>query len=101
MLWFDGAPAIPSNYARLRVLSAQEMALARAAAYVADAAADPSEPVRRAGLDNCTDPPPPDDMRDWRIRVLPVPARQSDPQRPRPHIVTQFSGRECRERWAL
>jgi hypothetical protein len=67
MLWFDGAPAIPSNYARLRVLSAQEMALARAAAYVADDAADPSEPVRRAGLDNCTDPPTFSDMQDWRI----------------------------------
>jgi hypothetical protein len=71
MIWFDAAPPIPLDYPALRALSAEEIEHARKAGYVADGV-DPSAPVRRAGLNNDTDAPPPDDIRDWRIRTYVV-----------------------------
>jgi hypothetical protein len=72
VIQFDAAPAIPSNYPRLReALTAEEIGLARAAGYVADGT-DPRSSVRRAGLDNLGEQPALDDIQDWRTRIYAV-----------------------------
>jgi len=72
VIQFDAAPAIPSDYPRLRhALSDEEINRAREAGYVADGM-DLQIEVRRAGLDNCGELPPLDDILDWRIRVYVV-----------------------------
>jgi hypothetical protein len=68
MRQFDAAPAIPSTYVRLRSLTAEEVAQARAAGYVADLA-DLAKLICRSGLDNLADDPPPEDTADWRVRI--------------------------------
>jgi hypothetical protein len=71
MKQFDAAPPVPLDYDRLRALSPIEIALARDASYVA-ATVDPVLPVQRAGLDNCAEPRPDEDLRDWRARMCVV-----------------------------
>ncbi|HLY44429.1 MAG TPA: hypothetical protein VKQ73_02525 [Stellaceae bacterium] len=68
MIQFDAAPPVPLDYPLLRALTPGEIGLARAAGYVADGV-DPGAPVRRAGRDNCTEPSPDNDLRDWRTRM--------------------------------
>lgn len=68
MIQFDAAPAVPSDYPRLNALDSHEIDQARLAAYVVDSA-NPSEPVQRAGADNCTETRADDDMGDWRTRM--------------------------------
>lgn len=67
MIEFDAAPAIPLNYHRLRALSPEEIQLARSSGYIAQSV-DPSDPVRRTGIDNYSQPLL-GDIRDWRTRV--------------------------------
>jgi hypothetical protein len=68
MRQFDAAPPVPLDYPRLAALTHGELELAQAAGYVAEKV-DPQKPVRRAGLDNLGEPPPEDDLRDWRTRM--------------------------------
>jgi hypothetical protein len=72
VIQFDAAPAIPTDYIRLQeALSVEEIGLARAAGYVAEGT-DPRSRVRRGGLDNSDELPPPDDVQDWRTRLYTV-----------------------------
>lgn len=68
MLTFDSAPAIPETYAKLRLLSATELAAALADGYV-ERNVDPSQPVRRAGKDFGDQPLPTNNIADWRTRI--------------------------------
>ncbi len=68
MIRFAAAPPVPTDYPRLRALSAEELGLARSCGYVADAA-DPASPVDRAGRDITFDPVPGDSLEDWRVRM--------------------------------
>ena len=68
VIQFDAAPPVPLAYPRLAALTPEEIELARAAGYVAETV-DPRKPVRRVGLDNCTEKGADDDLRDWRTRM--------------------------------
>jgi hypothetical protein len=54
MIQFDAAPAIAADYPRLCALTEDEIELARAAGYITDSV-NLTEPVRRAGIDNCSE----------------------------------------------
>ena len=68
MIQFDAAPPVPSSYARLVVLTAEEVAEARRRGYIEDDV-DPSAPVRRRGLDMSQTAVESDDIEDWRARM--------------------------------
>jgi hypothetical protein len=68
MIQFNAAPAVPSNYPRLKLLTQEEIDNARIAGYVADEV-DPQKPVKRAGLDNYDAPVPDIRLQDWRTRM--------------------------------
>lgn len=69
MIQFDAAPAVPLDYPRLTALTTAEIEQARLAGYLASVAYA-REPVRRAGLNNYTEPRADDDLQDWRTRMF-------------------------------
>jgi hypothetical protein len=68
MIQFDAAPPVPLEYPRLTALTPEEKKQARASGYLGDMI-DLRAPVRRAGLDNCTELRADDDIQDWRTRM--------------------------------
>ena len=68
MIEFSAAPAVPTDYSRLKVLTEEEISKARILGYIADDA-DPRLQISRPGVSNDNEPLPRIDLGDWRTRM--------------------------------